>query len=148
MGNHLGGMKYGKQAIILIMKQREIKFRAWDKKEKKWWYNVFVAEGIVWISIKGDGGMSVIVPRKDLIPVEYTGLKDKNEVEIHEGDIVKIKHLYKNREWQGVIVWNNNGWTGEGFFFSHFDEPTRLFSEGTKYLKVIGNIYENSNLIK
>jgi uncharacterized phage protein (TIGR01671 family) len=80
--------------------------------------------------------------------MQYTGLKDKNRVEIYEGDIITINHPYKERSWTGEVVYDGYKFNGGGFFFSHFDDPSSLFSEGTKYIEVIGNIYENPELLQ
>ena len=122
---------------------REIKFRAWDTAEKRW----VVFPGADSVEIVGDKTYTTI--RHDGVVIQqYTGLKDKNGKEIYEGDIVRICYPFKERTWIGPVVWDKYQWTGEGFYFSHFDSPGALFSEGTDYIEAIGNIYENPELLE
>ncbi|WP_052190986.1 YopX family protein [Staphylococcus sp. ZWU0021] len=76
---------------------------------------------------------------KDVILLQSTGLKDKNGVEIFEGDVVENK----NKE-LGYIKWSGGG-------FNYRDE-TRLyylFTIGAKQpFEVKGNIYEHPHLLK
>lgn len=78
----------------------------------------------------------------------FIGITDKNGMDICQGDICHISHPYKNRKWTGEVIINNCFATGKGFNFSHFDTPHMLFSEGTEFIEVIGNIYENPELLK
>jgi len=128
---------------------REIKFRAWDKKEKKWTLPVIVYSG----------NTTLIEPykyRKDtkgnLIEVEliqYTGLKDKNGKEIYEGDIVigKVNYQGKDLIIKGAIEWLDR----IPAFILHdiYQIRTTGFTLGViNKLKIIGNIYENPELLK
>jgi hypothetical protein len=105
---------------------REIKFRIWDINARKW--------------LKSFNTNLLDIHEFNLAKImQYTGLKDKNNKEIYEGDIFHIgskKILYvvewidcglkgrqiKNKSWIGLDYWKDD-------------------------IEVIGNIYENSELL-
>jgi uncharacterized phage protein (TIGR01671 family) len=74
---------------------------------------------------------------------QYTGLKDKNDVEIYEGDLIEI---YKNKN--GLLTVNfQNSYVG-GWVLTYKEEPPLSLGARNLYnLEVKGNIYENKELI-
>ena len=123
---------------------REIKFRAWDLKTKK----MHTAENINFC-----GRKTVTVqynPVKKIcldsaILMQYTGVKDKNGVEIYEGDIIR-GHTGRYQV-DCVVRWSmgNCGFIAEPTIM----ERTYLCLNpgSTKSYEVIGNIYENPELV-
>lgn len=128
---------------------REIKFRAWDKKDMKMVFD----ESWSWFS-------DVYMPEVDGINhflMQFTGLTDKNGKEIYEGDIVisTLKHDYRwlieyraDHEFVGFLPVEKGRFDR---FLSKFvpkDDETLSFFVAWPNLIVIGNIYENPDLLK
>ena len=115
---------------------REIKFRAWDKLNNQ----III---VLWFDDKHVAYKTGLAPRKDCELMQYTGLKDKNEKEIYEGDICA------NYYGKSFIVKYDYG-----CFLYDDNEPLAYcpedceFTDTQKWCTVIGNIYENSELLK
>jgi uncharacterized phage protein (TIGR01671 family) len=131
---------------------REIKFRAWDKINKEMinfcekgfedFYTLEACNHGNGIYFLHDTEEKKELAGEDFELMQYTGLKDKNGKEIYEGDIVKTKDgIFK-------VYWNHYVWA--------FDNPNKYIPFSSydwktleeMVLEVIGNIYENSNLLK
>jgi uncharacterized phage protein (TIGR01671 family) len=123
---------------------REIKFRAWDKENKEMVEFDFgeVDDGMCFA-----GTRSLDLIGIDAVPVmQFTGLLDKNSVEIFEGDI--LKNNYPGLSLLKVVY-------GRGGFAIVAVDLEELLSELLnpdnslyKTSEIIGNIYENPELLK
>ena len=113
---------------------RGIKFRAWDIVDNK-----MMLENNFWLYRNFEFARK----SKKLSLMQYTGLKDKNGVEIYEGDICKTNLVPFIRY---VSVFE------EGcFMFEEHDGGRPIEWVGrisSTELEVIGNIYENKDLLK
>lgn len=128
-----------------VSRMREIKFRAWHKKQKRWIKFMSIVWGdfgspnpddrvdkLAWIA---DGEYSYSPADFELM--QYTGLKDKNGKEIYEGDILAWLNLAKPLEVKRCP------------FHARFLAGLDLLSKGIAMeSKVIGNIHENPELLK
>lgn len=136
---------------------RQIKFRVWDKAKR-----VFIPDDVYGITATDFGAFGVMLKdwgdyrqgeyfyENSQTLIQYTGLKDKHGKEIYESDIVRLP-LYGNT----IIVWNENICAfqyayhaiGKGTGIGGRMTNTLYDHDSPKY-EVIGNIYENENLLK
>lgn len=80
--------------------------------------------------------------------MQYTGLKDKNGKEIYEGDIIKYKFPYDRRIKHISPVFYMESQASYGVLDIHKNEIPLYTISTNNYFEVIGNIYENKNLLK
>ena len=120
---------------------REIKFRAGCKFHK-------ATMDVTNIHFWSDGKITTThqcgCPDVDII--QYVGLKDKNGKEIYEGDIVKFMDCCKE-EFRGYIEYSKDKFTAyrEPKSFAMASNQTHdLYGD----FEIIGNIYENPELVK
>lgn len=113
---------------------REIKFKAWSKTDK--YMTAPMSLSFLWEQASGTLTGSPI----DYDWLQYTGLKDKNNQEIYGGDILRTSDPL-GRECIGVISWEEST-----FWIKTKTGSLHLSIE--EYLEVIGNIYENPELLE
>lgn len=151
---------------------RQIKFRAWDAEKSRMYYPgdgttdvvhfryqpsgalAYAAVGEQWDSgIEGYG----FVPGETLTLAEFTGLTDKNGVEIYEGDILRAEFTQpvRNLRVEHSCAWDlarcqrdemlfMSAWGAtDGQYYYTF---CNVYDPG-RYAEVIGNIYQNPELL-
>ena len=116
---------------------REIKFRAWDKSCDKMRGENGIKDCF---SLRSDG-----VYNDDYILMQFTGLKDKNGKEVYEADIVihDGEKIVVNYGIQSVDAFEGAGFNLWSFYGQKLG-GFRLQLE----IEIIGNIYENPELLK
>ena len=125
--------------------QRVIKFRAWHTPTKRWARDFKIDSSGNLLIGQGVANEYRYLAGMDYVLMQFTGLTDKNGKEIWEGDIVFWKDNSDGMGCPGSkhsIEWNDNfcGW-----------EPICLGPDDGydfRLCEVIGNIYENPELLK
>lgn len=109
---------------------REIKFRVWDNEENNFWGE---GRSLKLLSLVSDS----LVNDDSTVLEQYTGLKDKNGVEIYENDIISAS----------VYVFQETGLVEYSPFGEWVFGNIRL-NEFMSSLTIIGNIHENADLLE
>ena len=117
---------------------REIKFRAWDKENEKMMKVSSLHLENKEISVKENGTFHLF-RMQDLM--QYTGVKDKNGKEIYEGDIVVLNNIENDN--MCIVRYENSRYRLEGWSLRE-----DLSNVEDRFLEVVGNIYENKNLLE
>ena len=120
---------------------RVIKFRAWDKTLNKIH---------CWSAIENHFTFEELLDDNFFEAMQYTGLKDKNGIEIYEGDIILV-NVFMSKHVTGLVAFDRGSFCVTGNFEGWgYDCNTTNFWEmstnGNEY-KVIGNIYEHNHLL-
>ena len=107
---------------------REIKFRVWVKHHKE------ILQCVDPTHYRHDDESYALM--------QYTGLKDKNGVEIYEADILKTKidFGYGPQPVTAKVIWKDAGW--------QFDSEAGCAYGASGGFEVIGNIYQNPELLE
>lgn len=129
---------------------RDIKFRAWDKRARQMYQvkNLGVGkEGWTRTAENYDEqpetGYNKFYP-SEVEVMQYTGLKDKKGKEIYEGDIVKV---FSDKRWiTGKIIYEHSEFLVD--VMNNKDLNFGRVGIIEKFIEVIGNIYDNPDLLE
>ena len=118
---------------------REIKFRIWSNKTKGFLHRNYELDFNLW-QLSNRIGNSLVDLKSEYVFQQFTGCYDKNDKPIYEGDIVKYQYdsAYPDKFDLSVVE------------FEEFEPDKWGYQLGQGYgnVTVIGNIFENKDLVK
>ena len=155
---------------------REIKFKAYDPECEEWFYSdkeyddhffMFQDGKLIALGVRETSGSIDEPPGHESYeleePLQFTGLRDKNGIEIWEGDIIRhigygvgivkhsLDHAAEFRRMNGIFgdddflsCWGMQTKRGDGAYFTSFCNWCRP----CQYMEVIGNRFENPELLE
>lgn len=129
---------------------RDIKFRCWDTENKEMlevqeldYEDSYNGQPMIRTTMYSD-----YFDTEDMILMQYVGLKDKNEKEIYEGDIVKFRFKDDREEFPDLIGYIEYQTTFTAFIIMSNQGSFKIDITEIKFIEVIGNIYKNLELLE
>ena len=128
---------------------KELKFRCWDIEHNKMYYADMeeITAGIGQDYGLEDNALGFVNShiREEKIIMQYTGLKDKKDKEIYEGDIIETD-LLDGISRKVKVIWDeeNLSFRLHGNFYKKFLNV----HDDRENIEIIGNIYETPGIIK
>ena len=120
---------------------RDIKFRAWDKEQKIMYLPEYSEIRYMAVeSLSEDNSLLEIM--------QYTGLKDKSGVEIYEGDIVEFRPWNREETENYIVKFISDDASFRGIKEKKSSIKVLSLINSEQGLKIIGNIFENPELVK
>lgn len=126
---------------------RKPEYRAWSKDENKMYYNAeYTYDFGAYYGVRiSEPSFGCLIDNNEYILMQSTGLKDEENKSIFECDILSDGHnnylVHYNKDKAKFMV--------DNFYDPCQDTPTDIFDEcAYKSMKVIGNRFENPELLK
>jgi len=130
-----------------------IKFRAWDKRNKAYLYDVQNASDM-FSDVRYENGENAdcdeycfagFLYDERYDTEQFTGLTDANGKDVYEGDIIKSNYKYAQPKVSQIIIENGNSYIlGEDLATGN----EMLVSDHISEIKVIGNVHTNPELLE
>lgn len=130
---------------------RDIKFRAWSLEQEAmiypsetgWFEKAYRGSHVALQSVRLD----TVISSPYLEPMQYTGLKDNYGKDIYEGDILAFED---EKEFKWLVKYDYDSFIAKGGEHNQEEGLIEFYDWNRNRLDVVvlGNIYENSNLLK
>lgn len=151
MGEHGGGVQGDGQSVDAAQEggeemNREIKFKAWDEKEKKMFSPSSISwkDDVMWICDNhGENKLEYELVNPSALLMQYTGFKEREEKEIWESDIARIWDSSTSNYEYHPIVFQNGSFYLTSPLFSTLEDAIKYSLD----FEIVGNIYENPELL-
>jgi len=124
-------------------KVNKYKFRVWNKKHQNMYYSDNFNCLSDFFGERGYQYHAVSDSKEKIIKMQYTGREDEKGKEIYEGDIVEFNNYENSEMYKGLVVFHDCS-----FCINLFEDYDYRYMREFHYIKILGNKYENPELLE